>query len=87
MWNILIHLMAKGEEQGPQTPALPVRVEVTAVVFSCLGAGISTSHSVLGFKDHFGIILLGLYAVQKAELVSGLLSSLTFEENTCCLSV
>lgn len=79
--------MVKGEEQGLQTPALPVSVEVTAVVFSCLGASISTSHSVLGFKDRFGITLLGFYGVQKAELMSGLLSSLTFEENTYCLSV
>lgn len=53
--------MAKGKEQALQTLPLPERIEKTDVFFSRLGAGNSTSSSILGFKDHFGIVLLGFY--------------------------
>lgn len=57
----MIHPMAKGKEQALQTLPLPELIEKTDVFFSRLGAGNSTSSSMLGFKDHFGIVLLGFY--------------------------
>lgn len=57
----LIHPMAKVEEQPHQTLAFPWQTEKTAVFFSRLEAGVSASSSMLGFQDHFGIVLLGFY--------------------------